>query len=124
VWAYGLRNDFRFNFKPGTDDILSGDVGWDAWEEINVITAGANLGWPCYEGSFEQPGYAAFAQCQTLYGTGGTTFGIHTWDHAAGTMPRLVARSARCVVDAGEHVQGAVSEQLLVRRLFARRSAR
>ena len=85
MWAYGLRNDFRFNFKPGTNVIFSGDVGWDAWEEINVITAGANLGWPCYEGSFEQPGYAAFAQCQTLYGAGGTTFGIHTWDHAAGT---------------------------------------
>ena len=40
VWAYGVRNDFRFNFKPGTNVIFSGDVGWDTWEEINVVTAG------------------------------------------------------------------------------------
>jgi glucose/arabinose dehydrogenase len=86
VWAYGVRNDFRFNFKPGTPNtIVSGEVGWDTWEEINVVTPGVNLGWPCYEGNFQQPGYAAFAQCQSLYAAGGTTFGIYTWDHSAGT---------------------------------------
>ncbi len=88
-WAYGVRNDFRFNFKPGTNVIFSGDVGWDTWEEINVITPGVNLGWPCYEGNFQQPGYAAFAQCQALYSAGGTTFGIYTWDHAAGTAAAI-----------------------------------
>ena len=85
VWAYGVRNDFRFNFKPGTNVIYSGDVGWDSQEEINVITPGVNLGWPCYEGNFQQPGYAAFALCQSLYGAGGTTFGLYTWDHSGGT---------------------------------------
>lgn len=43
VWAMGLRNDFRFNFRPGTNVIFSGDVGWDTWEEQNIITKGANL---------------------------------------------------------------------------------
>ncbi|MBI2723561.1 MAG: PQQ-dependent sugar dehydrogenase [Chloroflexi bacterium] len=87
VWAYGVRNDFRFNFKPGSRVLYTGDVGWDTWEEINVIPAsgGTNLGWPCYEGSRQQPGYAAYAQCQTLYSAGGTTGPSIEWDHSAGT---------------------------------------
>ncbi len=85
VWAYGVRNDFRFNFKPGTNIIISGEVGWDTWEELNVVTAGENLGWPCYEGVDEQPGYAAFTQCQSLYSAGGVTAPLYQWDHSAGT---------------------------------------
>lgn len=84
VWAYGVRNDYRFNFKPGTNVLFTGDVGWDAWEEINVIpaTGGSNLGWPCYEGPFEQPGYAAYELCQDLYDAGGVTMPLHWWDHS------------------------------------------
>jgi glucose/arabinose dehydrogenase len=87
VWAWGVRNDYRFNFKPGTNVIFSGDVGWDSWEEINVIpaTGNVNLGWPCYEGNSEQPGYAAFQQCQDLYNAGGVKFPLHVWDHSNGT---------------------------------------
>ena len=85
VWAYGFRNDFRFNFKPGTGTIISGDVGWDSWEELNVINGGENLGWPCYEGVGQQPGYAAFAQCQSLYAAGGVKAPVYQWDHSAGT---------------------------------------
>lgn len=82
VWALGVRNDFRFNFQPGTGTIVSGDVGWDTWEEVNVVAKGANLGWPCYEGMGQQPGYAAYAQCQTLYGAGGVTAPIYVYDHS------------------------------------------
>jgi glucose/arabinose dehydrogenase len=85
VWAYGVRNDFRYNFKPGTNVIFSGDVGWDTWEEINVITPGVNLGWPCYEGNYQQPGYAAYQPCQNLYNTGGVTLPLIQWDHNTGT---------------------------------------
>ncbi|MBF6601260.1 MAG: PQQ-dependent sugar dehydrogenase [Dehalococcoidia bacterium] len=87
VWAYGVRNDFRFNFKPGTRILYAGDVGWDTWEEVNVIPAngGSNLGWPCYEGNPPQGGYAAFSLCQSLYNAGGTTFGIYTYNHDAGS---------------------------------------
>jgi glucose/arabinose dehydrogenase len=49
VWALGARNMFRFTFRPGTNTMFAGDVGWNLWEEINVVTAGNNLGWPCYE---------------------------------------------------------------------------
>lgn len=86
VWASGLRNDFRFTFKPGTNVIFSGDVGWNTYEEQNVITKGDNLGWPCYEGNSPQGGYVAFAQCQTLYtaqanNPNTVTFGIYVYNH-------------------------------------------
>jgi glucose/arabinose dehydrogenase len=81
VWAYGVRNAFRFGFKPGTNTIFSGDVGWSLREEVNVATSGRNLGWPCYEGTLQQSGYAAYSQCQALYSAGGVTFGVHTYDH-------------------------------------------
>ena len=70
VWAYGVRNAFRFNLRPGTDLPYLGDVGWSAWEEINVAQRGANLGWPCYEGNAQQPGYAVKPSCVALYDQG------------------------------------------------------
>ena len=54
IVAYGLRNPFRFTFRPGTGEIWSGDVGWNTDEEINRtpdVTQVRNYGWPCYEGS-------------------------------------------------------------------------
>ncbi|MEX2246813.1 MAG: PQQ-dependent sugar dehydrogenase [Dehalococcoidia bacterium] len=84
VWAYGLRNGFRFTFRPGTNTIYLGDVGWDNWEEQNIIIGGDNLGWPCYEGDLQQAGYAAYPQCQDLYAAGGVTFGGEVYDHPPG----------------------------------------
>ena len=45
---------FRFDLRPGTDQLWLGDVGWGAWEEINRIpdvndAVAENFGWPCYE---------------------------------------------------------------------------
>lgn len=49
VWAYGLRNPWRFSIEAdGT--VWVGDVGHDGWEEINRVAAGDNLGWPIKEG--------------------------------------------------------------------------
>ena len=70
VWAYGLRNPFRFSLRPAPSVPFVGDVGQTTWEEIDVATAGANLGWPCYEGPSRHPGYEPKATCQTLYGQG------------------------------------------------------
>jgi glucose/arabinose dehydrogenase len=67
VWAYGLRNPFRANLRPGTNTAYIGDVGWNSWEEINVTRKGANFGWPCYEGNGQQAGYASKQLCKDLY---------------------------------------------------------
>ncbi len=50
VFQYGLRNPFRITVDPNSGQLFVGDVGWTAWEEINAAGAGANFGWPYYEG--------------------------------------------------------------------------
>ena len=52
VFAYGVRNMYRFTFRPKTGGLYGGDVGWSTWEEVNLITRGGNYGWPCREGNF------------------------------------------------------------------------
>lgn len=86
VWAYGLRNPYRFNLRPGTGVPYVGDVGWNNFEEINVSTAGANHGWPCYEGDFRQAGYAPKPLCQALYGRGPSAVKgpLYAWNHDEG----------------------------------------
>jgi glucose/arabinose dehydrogenase len=65
VWAYGLRNPWRFSFDRLTSDLYIGDVGQGTWEEIDFLPAGsnggANFGWNMMEGNHpykgsEQPG--------------------------------------------------------------------
>jgi len=54
VWDYGLRNPYRFNFDACTGAMYIGDVGQDAWEEVNVELAGVghhNYGWDIMEGA-------------------------------------------------------------------------
>lgn len=49
IYAYGLRNPYRFTFTPSGQMLLA-DVGESSWEEINLITPGGNYGWPGAEG--------------------------------------------------------------------------
>jgi len=55
IWAYGLRNPWRFNFDAFTGDLWIGDVGQDTREEVNFQPSnspgGENYGWSCYEGT-------------------------------------------------------------------------
>jgi hypothetical protein len=54
VWAFGLRNPWRFAIDPVTELIYIGDVGHERWEEINVVPlseGGLNFGWLRMEGS-------------------------------------------------------------------------
>jgi glucose/arabinose dehydrogenase len=64
VWAYGLRNPWRFSFDRQTGDLYIADVGQNAYEEVNVQKAGAkgglNYGWNVMEG---QHCYPASASC-------------------------------------------------------------
>jgi len=65
VYAFGLRNPFRFNLDQAGEPYIA-DVGWNTFEEVNR-GRGANFGWPCYEGDSPQPEYqAAFQECQSL----------------------------------------------------------
>jgi glucose/arabinose dehydrogenase len=50
IWAYGLRNPWRFSFDRETGDMWVADVGQGRWEEVNVGRAGANYGWNIMEG--------------------------------------------------------------------------
>jgi glucose/arabinose dehydrogenase/PKD repeat protein len=56
IWARGLRNGFRFTVDPASGRVIIGDVGEGTTEEVNVVTAGANLGWPTCEGSCSAAG--------------------------------------------------------------------
>ena len=49
IYAYGLRNPFRMTFTP-TGQLLVGDVGDKKFEELDLVTAGGNYGWPGAEG--------------------------------------------------------------------------
>jgi glucose/arabinose dehydrogenase/fibronectin type 3 domain-containing protein len=91
VWAYGLRNPYRFTIRPGTGShlredanpgvIYLGDVGWSTWEDLHVIkTGGENLGWPLYEGQTSNSSYNSTGNRRQnldapnpLFGIGGCT---------------------------------------------------
>ena len=75
IWAYGLRNPFKIAVHPGTGRLFINDVGFEAWEEINDGLAGANYGWPQYEG-FSSPTNPIFVDPVLVYGHGnGDTLG-------------------------------------------------
>jgi hypothetical protein len=69
IWAYGLRNPWRFSFDRQTGDLIVGDVGEAKVDEVDFAPnaggrgKGANYGWNCFEGS--QPYDAAPASCTT-----------------------------------------------------------
>jgi hypothetical protein len=80
IWVYGLRNPWRFAFDDATGDMLIGDVGQSAWEEVDHVEAGAsgiNFGWDVREGNhcYEPP---------TNCGSAGLTGPIHEFSHAGG----------------------------------------
>ncbi len=73
IFAYGLRNPFQFTFDPNTGSLFANDVGQNTFEEIDVILAGNNYGWPITEGLGAVPGLTnpLFFYDHTIGPTGG-----------------------------------------------------
>jgi cysteine-rich repeat protein len=91
IWQKGLRNPFRFSFDRGTGDLYIGDVGQNAYEEIDFdaspVSSGVNWGWLPYEGthcSNEDPmtgGSGCGGACPL---PAGFTFPILEYSHSQG----------------------------------------
>jgi glucose/arabinose dehydrogenase len=81
IWAYGLRNPWRWSFDRSTHDLLIGDVGENDFEEIDLQPAtsggGENYGWSCQEGN-ETVDYHECRAGDTLIDP------IFSYDHEAG----------------------------------------
>ncbi|HEU4782695.1 MAG TPA: PQQ-dependent sugar dehydrogenase [Ktedonobacterales bacterium] len=81
IWAYGLRNPWRFSFDRSAHDLYIGDAGQNAVEEIDYQPAaskgGQNYGWAIYEGN---SCYAGGSACST----GGLTAPVATYGHEDG----------------------------------------
>ncbi|MEM7447427.1 MAG: PQQ-dependent sugar dehydrogenase [Myxococcota bacterium] len=112
VWAYGLRNPWRFSFDRANDDLWIGDVGQDTAEEINHLPAsagGANFGWSCFEG--EAP-FAATAytpsECTAL--TADHVPPVYSFGH--GQFPGAALVTGACSVTGGYVYRGSAIKAL------------
>ena len=99
IWAYGLRNPWRYSFDRETSDLWIGDVGQSSWEEIDFQPAassgGENYGWRLMEGSHC---YNPPVDCDD----GTLTHPIYEYDHESG----------RCSVTGGYVYRGAALPEL------------
>lgn len=100
IWAYGLRNPWRFSFDRCDGRLFLADVGQSNWEEIDVIVKGGNYGWRIMEGAhcFNPP-----AGCNTS----GLSLPIAEYDHSLG-----------CSVTGGYVYRGTRSPDFVGRYVF------
>ncbi|NJL95643.1 MAG: PQQ-dependent sugar dehydrogenase [Anaerolineae bacterium] len=105
IWAYGLRNPWRFSFDRATGHLFIGDVGQGGWEEINHQVAGSpggeNYGWNLYEGDERFADRAAPPGAELV-------FPVATYAH--GNL--LDPRRAHCSVTGGYVYRGAALPEL------------
>jgi len=108
--AWGLRNPWRFAVDPGSGDVWIGDVGQGAYEEIDVVRAGApapNFGWPVFEGP----------ECFT--GDDGGAAGCDTPELFAAPVTAYDRRgTGQCAVIAGAVYRGGCMPELQGRFFF------
>ncbi len=122
VWAYGLRNPWRFSFDRATGDLAIADVGQGHREEIDFAPAsagggrGVNYGWRCYEGKIATParGGATDPETPTLC-SGGEFPGTHT----APVIDFTHAGDGFCSITGGYVVRDPGLPSLLGRYVYA-----
>ena len=78
IFAYGIRNTWKFSVDPITNRIFAGDVGQGAFEEINLIVNNGNYGWKRFEANSVANGGAA------IQGPGDLTFPIFEYNRSQG----------------------------------------
>ncbi|KXH81273.1 PQQ-dependent sugar dehydrogenase [Chryseobacterium kwangjuense] len=105
IWAYGLRNAWKFSFDTDTGNAMIADVGQNAIEEINkmpITQAGINYGWRCYEGNtaYNTTGCAAMSTM---------TFPVAVYNHSGG----------RCSITGGYVYRGSQYPALQGKYFFA-----
>lgn len=104
VWAYGLRNPWRFSFDRQTGSLWIGDVGQDQWEEVNLQgpdnAGGNNYGWNLFEGTHAYAGNGHES---------GTIKPIAEYDHSG----------SRCSITGGYLYRGTTLPSLVGSYLYA-----
>jgi uncharacterized repeat protein (TIGR03806 family) len=78
IFAWGLRNPWRWSFDSATGDLWAGDVGQGAREEIDRVELGGNYGWNCREGFIGYPGPSCPAS------SSGFVDPVHDYDRTLG----------------------------------------
>ncbi|HUF36888.1 MAG TPA: PQQ-dependent sugar dehydrogenase, partial [Anaerolineales bacterium] len=110
IWAWGLRNPWRFAFDPLNGDLFIGDVGQSSWEEIDYQPAsssgGENYGWDCYEGDHAYSDPSPGVACGPI---GNYTFPIQEYSSSG----------SHCAVTGGEIYRGTLYPELYGHYLYA-----
>jgi glucose/arabinose dehydrogenase len=81
IWAWGLRNPFRFGIDSQTGAVLIGDVGEITWEMIDIGVPGGDYGYPCFEGP------APFQPCNPAPAPGTVIPPAYYYGHGSQTLP-------------------------------------
>ena len=103
IWAYGLRNPWRFWIDHQTRTMLIGDAGATAREEVDLVPldrSGVNFGWPCFEGTLV---FDATASCQDPVGP---LFDFPRDNGVCVVIGGVVARDSRIRALAGRYLYG------------------
>jgi hypothetical protein len=81
IYAYGVRNPQRFAWDPRTRAIYLADIGQNVVEEVSPVTAGANLGWNVWEGSYRYLGRGGVS-IENPRSDSKVTYPVAEWAHA------------------------------------------